>query len=161
MKRPTPAEIRDDLDDIETFVADACERLDALLGENTLTAVVDGTIDEKLHEYLLDDHDWDMMAGASLISSFARDMGDPDIMRYELIHNLFCLAQFFRFCGARITETWALDQHCIGVSPELDALGDPDYGAAVSLAARALDMNDEEIMALLEYLSPENLGKDQ
>lgn len=155
-RKPTPDEIKEDLDEGEMCETIACELLDQILGENTLRAVADGTISQKLLPHMLDEEDWDVIGYTCFISFDARKSNLFAVMCAELVDSLYGLAQFFRFCEVPITDTWTTDMHCFGLSDELAELPDQEYGICVAQSARTLGMTDGEILALLEYLRPDD-----
>lgn len=153
---PTPDEVKADLDEGEMCETIACELLDLRLGENTLRAVADGTISQKLLPYMLDEEDWNVIAYTTFVSLEARKSNLFEIMSAELVDALFGIVQYFRFCEVPILDTWATDMHCLGLSDELALLPDQEYGICVAQSACTLGMNDAEIFALLHYLRPDD-----
>ena len=151
-KAELPEDTKEELDEGQWWETIACEKLDEILSENTLAAVADGTITQKLLPYMLDEEDWDLIGITMFISFDARKSNIPEVMLHELIRSLYCIVQYFRFCHKKITDSWAVDMHCFSLSDELVELPDQEYGICVAQTARTMGFSSEEIFALLEYL---------
>ncbi len=160
-----PPDIPEDIDELvkedERAQTLLCERLDELIGGNTLLSVIDDTIHRQLIPDMLEDGDWDLIAYSGYVDLEIYKTGDTAHILNVLFRALYGIAQYFYFCDEEIKESWATDMHDFGLSDELNDLPDAEYSACIAHLAAARGMNETEIFALFEYLYHDGFGVEQ
>ncbi len=138
-----------------------CERLDELISGTALLAVIDGTIVDELHPWMLHDEDLHLIAHSGFVDLGTIATGDMKLVLAELVRSLYGLVQYFCFCEAEISETWATDMHQLDIADCLHDLPQTGDGAHVAYLAQEMGMNEKEIFALIDYLYPGGYGVKQ
>ena len=141
-----------DLEQMQECLSLSCHRLDEILGEHTLYAHMDGTLQLKLRADMLDDEDWDLLALTKLISIETAMSEDRQSALTELFRSLLGVIQFFHFCAVEITENWATDINELGFSEELMDIEPNEFALIIATSASDMGMTGEEIFALLQYV---------
>ncbi len=141
-----------ELEDMQRSLTLACARLDEILGEHTLYAHMDGTLEAKLRVDVFTDEDWDLLGMTKLISLETSMSEDRDRALTELHRLLLGVIQFFHYCGVEITENWSTDINELGFSEELMDVEPNAFTLIIATSASDMGMTGEEIFALLEYV---------
>jgi len=134
------------------------QRLDEIVGCNTLTLIIDDALHERLKPDMLDDDDWKLIAHSGLVDLSYYRTGDTEAIFMALMRSLYGLTQYFLFSGEEITDNWPFDMHEMML---MDFLYDEpltDDSTNIAYYCRDLGMNQLEIFALMGYLYPEGSG---
>ncbi len=154
----TDDEKRSTLDELQEARTALLERLDEIVGGNTLAAVEDGTLPGKLSLDALDDEDWDLVYLSGLIPNDVLMSEDKSAVLSALYAALYGILQCFVFFGVDVEDSWALDVHFFAFSEELGLLPLTEFAQFISREARDLGMPDEAIFALVGYMCDEDFG---
>ena len=141
-----------DLEEMQHCLTLSCQRLDEVVGEHTLYALMDGTLRDKLCADMLTDEDWDLLGMTKLISIETALSEDRVMALSELFRSLQGVMQFFHYCGDEITENWSTDINELGFSEELMDVAPHEFALIIATSAHDMGMTGEEIFALLEYV---------
>ena len=135
-----------------------CERLDQIVGGNTLAAIVDGTLPGKLAVNDFEEEDW----GQIWLSGFVEDKvflsGDRSAVLDELYSTLYGILLCFEFFGMDLDNAWAVNMHFFAFSEELEVLPLTEFAQYVSNQAKTQGMSDEATLALVSFLCDGDLG---
>ena len=152
------AEMRAKLNEIQEAQTILCERLDEIVGGNTLLAVVEGTLVRKLSLRTIEHGDWDLISISGYVSEHAYTSENRSLMLSELYRVLYGILQCFNFCRMEIVDTWVLDMHFLGFSQQLEEFPLTEFSHYFVNAALRKEMPIEAVFAFVEYMCNGNLG---
>ncbi len=156
MSRNADASTEDEPSEILGDVAQSqmalCNRLDEIIGDNTLIAARDGTLPTKLTMSDLNAEDWDLIKDSEFLPASVMRSNSEKVILAELHKMLYGLSLCFRFLEIPLDISWSYDMHFFPFSEELQFLPPAEYATLMAQLARRTDMNDREILAFIEYM---------
>lgn len=140
------------LDDIAQSQVELCNRLDEIIGGNTLIAARDGTLPSKLTMSDLNDCDWLLIKNSEFLPSSMLSSNCNEMILSALHKMLYGLSLCFRYLEIPLEISWAYDMHFFPLSEELQFLPPAEYATLMAQLARRTNMDDAEIFAFVEYM---------
>lgn len=149
---PSEDELSEILDDVAQSQMALCDRLDEIVGDNTLVAARDGTLSSKLTMSDLNADDWNLIKDSEFLPPSVLRSNSKKVILAGLHKMLYGLSLCFRFLEIPLEVSWAYDMHFFPLSEELQLLPPTEYATLMAQLARRTDMNDAEIFAFVEYM---------